>query len=417
MKWVVILHHHEITLKGDNRGYFERQLTRNIRTALADLLPSPVISGGYGRSIIDIPDGTDPRTIASRLTGVFGLANICTGVRTEQDVAAFCSIAEELLRGRTFSSVKVDTRRPDKRFPLRSMEVNRQVGEHLCTTFGVRADMKHPDETVYIEIVNGAAFLYGLKSPGAGGLPVGVSGRVVALLSSGFDSPVASWMMMRRGANIAGVHFHSMPYTGRESVDQVRRIAGTLVRYQYGMKLYLIPFADVQQEIVRLAPMPLRIVLYRRMMVRIAEAVARKEGAEGLVTGESLGQVASQTLRNIRVIDEVAGLPVFRPLSGTDKEETMNLARVIGTYEISKEPYDDCCSFLAPRKPTTWAEPAEVVRAEEALDIQSFVGQALGAAEIEQFHFPETTDRPVRQTEGSAAGPRPGLPRRKGVDV
>jgi thiamine biosynthesis protein ThiI len=403
MNWVIILHHHEITLKGDNRGYFERHLMRNIRGVLADLIPSLFISGGYGRSIIEIPAGTDRHAVAQRLTYVFGVANICTGVRTDQNIASFCRMAEELLRPESFRTIKVETRRPDKRFPIRSMEVSSQVGEHLCTVFDVRADMKNPDQKIHIEIVNGVAYIYGLKIRGGGGLPVGVSGRIVALLSAGFDSPVASWMMMRRGATVTGVHFHSMPYTGRQSVDQVRRICEQLVRYQSGMKLFLVPFADLQQEIVLHSPMPLRVILYRRMMIRIACAIAKREQAEGLVTGESIGQVASQTLRNIRVIDDVAELPVFRPLSGTDKEETMAVARTIGTYDLSKEPYDDCCSFLAPRKPETWADPAEVIHAEEHFDISAMVQRALDATQVEHFSYPVQRKQAVEATPAAAS--------------
>ncbi len=394
MERVIIAHHHEITLKGENRGFFERQLQQNIRRSLGDFLPATSIGGGYGRSIIYLPSRGDEKRILERMTRIFGLANVGIGYKIPQDIQTFCEIAESLLLDRKFETLKVDTRRPDKRFPYSSMEVNRQVGEYLCNRFGVRANLSHPDETIFIELVDGVAYIYRTRLAGLGGLPVGVSGKLVALLSAGFDSPVASWMMMRRGAIIHGVHFHSMPYTGVASVDQVRQLARVLAQYQMRMKLYLVPFADVQQEIVLHSPPPLRIVLYRRMMLRIAESIAVREKAEGLVTGESVGQVASQTLRNIRVIDEAATFPILRPLSGTDKEEIIALARKIGTHDISREPYDDCCSFLAPRNPETKADIHLVRQAEGLFDIPAILAKAIDQLRVEEFFL-----SPASQTE------------------
>lgn len=388
MNEVLIVHHHEITLKGDNRAYFESQLLRNIRAVTSEYLPPGNVKGGYGRFVIELDPASPKKEILTRIVRVFGLSNICAGVRVPQDIQAFCTAAEELLTPHSFKTIRVDARRPDKRFPLSSMEVNRRLGEYLCHRFNVRADMTTPDRTVYIEIVEGTAYLYLDKLPGLGGLPVGTSGRLVALLSAGFDSPVACWMMMRRGAVVHPVHFHSMPYTGTESVDQVRQIVQCLAQYQMGMKMTIVPFAAVQQEIVRTSPQPLRVILYRRMMFRIAEAVAAREKAEGLVTGESIGQVASQTLRNIRVIDQAASLPVYRPLSGTDKEEIIDLARKIGTHDISREPFDDCCSFLAPRSPETWADIEKVCEAEQELDVPGLISGALTQAAREAYFYP-----------------------------
>ena len=392
MQPAIILHHHEIILKGNNRGFFERQLLANVRAVLAGLVPRGGIGGGYGRFIVTLGADSPVEEIVRRLGRVFGIANVCTGLKVPQDVGAFCEAAEELLTGGRFSSIKVDTRRADKDFAVRSMDVNARVGAFLCERYGVRADLTRPDETVYISIVDGTAYVYVSKVKGVGGLPSGVSGRVVSLLSAGFDSPVASWQMMKRGASVIFAHFHSMPYTTRQAVDQVEQIAEVLTRYQLRSKLYVIPFADVQNQIVLQSPQALRIILYRRMMVRIACAIARKEKAEALVTGEAVGQVASQTLRNIRAIDEAAVYPILRPLSGADKEETMAVARLIGTFDISKEPYDDCCSFLAPRKPATWADLGEVAQAESALDIPAQVETALARAETLQYHYPPRKD-------------------------
>jgi len=388
MKNVIILHHHEIILKGDNRGFFERQLTKNIRHVLKDISPQTPVLGGYGKFLLPVDDISALDPIVTRLKYVFGIANICAGVEIDQDVNLFCRAAESLLEGESFKSIRVETRRADKNFPVGSMEVNRIVGAALCSKFGVGADMLHPDRTVYIEITDNTAYVYSSKVQGAKGLPVGVSGRVVSLLSAGFDSPVASWQLMKRGANVIFVHFHSMPYTSRQSVDQTRDLAQLLTRYQFRSKLYLVPFAEAQQEIVQHAPQSLRVILYRRMMVRIACDIAREEKAEALVTGESVGQVASQTLRNIRAIDEVASLPILRPLAGADKEETIAIARTIGTYEISQQPYDDCCSFLAPRKPETWAGMTELHSAEETYSVDKLAGLAREKTELEIMHFP-----------------------------
>lgn len=390
MKPIIVVHHHEITLKGNNRHFFEGHLRKNVRTVLSGIAGEKSVTGGYGRFFISLDSESDFPSAIDRLRYVFGLANICAGFSVPQDVDVFSATAVQLLRNETFSSLRVVARRPDKRFSTPSMEVNRVVGGVLCETFGVRADMSNPDVTVYIEIIDGGAIVYTSKTPGAGGLPVGVSGSVVGLLSAGFDSPVACWQLIRRGARVLFVHFHSMPYTGRESLAQVRQLTEILTRYQFRSKLHLVPFAELQQEIVLHCPQPLRVVLYRRMMIRIAEEIAGREGAEALVTGEAVGQVASQTLRNIRVINDAARLPILRPLSGADKEDTMEMARRIGTYEISKEPFDDCCSFLAPRRPETWASPSAVADAEAALNIPGLVRDALARTEVESFAFPRT---------------------------
>lgn len=388
MKPVVVVHHHEITLKRENRRFFEQVLMKNIRRALHEFLPSIIVRGGYGRFIIELSSTEYMDAVAERLTYVFGLANICSGVQVEQSLDAIFQTAEELLTGLDFKTIKVHTSRADKKFPLSSLAVNARVGEHLCKRFSVHADLSEPDETVFVELVDGTAYVYRSKIRGAGGLPAGSSGKIVSLLSAGFDSPIASWEMMKRGAAVIFVHFHSMPYTSSDSLDQVRRLTEVLTKYQFQSRLYLVPFAEVQQAIVLQAPESLRIILYRRMMIRIAEAIAKKEQAEALVTGEAVGQVASQTLRNIRIIDSVATFPILRPISGNDKEETMALARKIGTYDISKDPYDDCCSFLAPRRPETWGNQETVVDAEKKMDIPTLVETAMTKVSVERFQFP-----------------------------
>jgi len=384
---VIILHHHEITLKGGNRPFFESRLMQNTRRAISGLVPVSAVHGGYGRFIVDVPDEKEIGNLTQRLRKVFGIANVCVGLKTQQDVAKFCEAADILLQGRTFSTIKVDARRADKRFPVGSMDVNGKVGEYLCNKYGVRGKMTAPDETIFIEIVDGVAYVYLAKVKGAGGLPVGVSGKVTELLSAGFDSPVAGYRMMKRGATVVFVHFHSHPYVTQDSVDQVRQLVEILTAYQFESKLYIVPIGEAQQEIVAKTQPSLRVVLYRRLMVRVAESVALREKSQALVTGESLGQVASQTLRNIRVIDEVVKLPILRPLIGMDKEEIIDTAREIGTYEISSQPYDDCCSFLTPRNPATGADPKVVEENEAKLDMTKLVGMGLEKATVERFSF------------------------------
>lgn len=398
MNPVIVVHHHEITLKRGNRGYFEKMLMNNIRTALKDFSSQFTIRGGYGRFVIefDSPD-TNIEELAQRLKLVFGIANICVGVKVEQRIETFCSIAGQLLNDTSFQTIRVHTTRPDKRFPMNSVAVNVKVGEYLCNRFSVRANLTSPDETIFIEIVEGVAYIYRSKIQGAGGLPVGASGKVVSLLSAGFDSPVASWRMLKRGCNVLFVHFHSMPYTGIQALEQVRDLVTVLTKYQFHSKLFIVPFADVQNEIVLNTPQHLRVIFYRRFMIRVAEALAKERKAEALVTGEAVGQVASQTLRNIRVIDEAATMPILRPLSGMDKEETMATARIIGSYDISKEPYDDCCSFLAPRNPATWASLEEVHEAESKLDITQLVEMGLSNMTMEEFFVPQLQKKSMKE--------------------
>ncbi len=388
MEPVIILHHHEIVLKGGNRKHFEQVLLRNLREVAAADGTRCSLSGGYGKFVLSPLSGGVEEPLIDRLRKVFGLANVCPGVRVPQELESISAAAVDSLSGQEFRTIRVETRRVDRRFPMNSMDVSAAVGAVLCGKFGVRANLSKPDVTVSIEIVDGVAYVYSRRLRAAGGLPSGVSGRLVGLLSAGFDSPVACWRMMKRGCNVAMVHFHSMPYTARRSVDQVRDIARVLTTYQYRTKLFIVPFAPLQNEIVLATDPSLRIILYRRMMMRIAEKIAHMVNAEGLVTGEAVGQVASQTLRNIRIIDSAATLPVLRPLSGTDKEEIIATARTIGTHDISSEPYDDCCSFLAPRKPETWADAGPVTGAEEKLDIPSMVGAAVASMEMEKFVFP-----------------------------
>mgnify|MGYP001588916933 FL=1 len=369
---------------------FEQHLLRNVKNSVAGVVARGNFSGGFGRFIVRLSDEEEKQLelIIHRFKRVFGLANLCVGFAVENSIEKFCSIADELLKEKKFETLRVDSHRASKRFPIPSMEINRRVGAYLCDKYQVRAKMNKPDVTVFIEVLENESYIYSEKIPAAGGLPSGISGKVVSLISAGFDSPVASYQLMKRGAKVLFVHFHSVPYTSQQSIVQVEELVKVLTQFQYESALFLVPFAELQQHIVLAADQKFRIILYRRMMIRIAEAIARRGKAQALVTGESLGQVASQTLRNISVIDEVSTMPILRPLIGSDKEDIMHKATQLGTYDISKEPYDDCCSFLSPRAPETWANLEEVLEEEKKFDIEKLVKECIAKMDMKKFSFP-----------------------------
>jgi thiamine biosynthesis protein ThiI len=382
---VVVAHYHEVGLKGNNRGFFERILARNIRSTLR--------ATGYrsvrvipGRLLIDLGPGTDPAAVTERLGRVFGLSSFSPGITAPAEMDAVVAAALRLAAGASFASFRVRARRGNSSFPASSQVVNEVVGQAIKDASGARVDLSHAEWTCYIELVQNKAYLYADRLPGPGGLPAGSGGRVVALLSGGIDSPVAAWELAKRGASVTAIHFHGQPYSDRSSARQAARLAEALTPWLLDVELWLVPFGEVQAEIVTTARGDLRTVLYRRSMMRIAEALALQLGAEALVTGESLGQVASQTLPNLRAIDAaVSGLPVLRPLIGRDKIEIEGLARRIGTYEISIDPHQDCCVLFAPRQATTRAGISDLESAESVLDLPALVAKALANAEVRRF--------------------------------
>ncbi|MGH7429626.1 MAG: tRNA uracil 4-sulfurtransferase ThiI, partial [Candidatus Methylomirabilaceae bacterium] len=269
-----------------------------------------------------------------------------------------------------------------------SQEINQVIGAALKRASGAKVDLSNPDLTVYIEVLPDEAFYYFEKIQGPGGLPVGVSGMVVCLLSGGIDSPVAAYRMLRRGCRAVFVHFHSQPFADRTSQDKAIDLARLLTRYQFASRLYLVPFGEIQQEVVARAPGRFRVLVYRRLMLRIAEEILRKEGAQALVTGESLGQVSSQTIENISAIEEAATWPILRPLIGLDKDEITEQAQRIGTYETSTRPDEDCCSMFTPRQVVTRATDQEVSLAERGLDLEPLVQRGFAAARLVELSFP-----------------------------
>ena len=388
----VLIRYHEIALKKGNRRYFTELLKRNVLAAIRDFGPKDIRSLP-ARILVSFKDHPASADLIERISSVFGVANFSLVERVDRDLDTLRSHILSALNGHSFESFRIETQRGDKTFPLSSPEINRQLGAAVQEKSGARVDLEHPEFTVTVEILPHDAFFGFTKIAGAGGLPVGSSGRVAALISGGIDSPVAAYRLMQRGCRIIFVHFHSVPYQDRTSQEKVRRLVQRLNRHQFSSRLYLVAFGEIQRQIVASVARPLRVVLYRRMMLRIAEAIARKEKAKALVTGESLGQVASQTLDNLAVIQQAARLPILRPLVGMDKQEIIDQARRIGTFEISSISDQDCCQLFVPAHPATKARLNAVEAEESKLALAELVRYGLEKAVEEDFNFPESWPR------------------------
>ena len=384
----------EVVLKGLNRRSFEDKLMSNVRRRLRH----------YGSFQVYIRQSTiyvEPQGDACDLEGawgackqVFGIAAVARAVPCEKTVEAIVETAKTYLRDAFASarSFKVESRRADKTFPMTSIQISQAVGGDLAEAFpNVAVDVHNPDLTVFVEIREKAAYVHGASEPGAGGLPVGMGGHAVSLLSGGIDSPVSSWMMARRGVQLEMVHFVSPPYTSQQAQDKVLELARQLTAYCGRMLVHIVPFTEIQEEIRRSCPEEYFTLIMRRFMMRIAEAVAKKAGAKALVTGESLGQVASQTMMALGVTEDVTTMPVLRPLIGMDKVEIIRIARDIGTFDTSILPYEDCCTVFTPRHPATRPDLEAVRTAEAALDVEGLVAKALAG---ETWVRVKVTDEP-----------------------
>ena len=383
----VLVRYHEIALKKGNRAYFTELLKRNLLAAVKDL-GAKEIRSLPARLLLTFKNEVPAATLIERMSTVFGVANFSIVERTARDIDALRGRILESLNGGRFQSFRIETQRGDKTFPLTSPEINRQLGAAVKEKSGARVDLENAEFTVTVEILPRDAFFGFNKIAGAGGLPVGSSGRVAALISGGFDSPVAAYRMMQRGCRIIFVHFHSVPYQDKTSQEKVRQLVQLLTRHQFTSRLYMVPFAEIQRQIVAAVGRPLRVVLYRRMMLRIAEAIARQEKAKALITGESLGQVASQTLDNMAVIQQAARLPILRPLVGMDKQEIIDQARRIGTFEVSSIPDQDCCQLFVPKHPATKARFIDVEEDETKLDVKDLLRYSMENTIEEDFRFP-----------------------------
>ena len=384
----------EVVLKGLNRRSFEDKLMSNVRRRLRH----------YGSFQVYIRQSTiyvEPQGDTCDLEGawgackqVFGIAAVARAVPCEKTVEAIVETAKTYLRDAFASarSFKVESRRADKTFRLNSIQISQAVGGDLAEAFpNVAVDVHNPDLTVFVEIREKAAYVHGASEPGAGGLPVGMGGHAVSLLSGGIDSPVSSWMMARRGVQLEMVHFVSPPYTSQQAQDKVLELARQLTAYCGRMLVHIVPFTEIQEEIRRSCPEEYFTLIMRRFMMRIAEAVAKKAGAKALVTGESLGQVASQTMMALGGTEDVTTMPVLRPLIGMDKVEIIRIARDIGTFDTSILPYEDCCTVFTPRHPATRPDLEAVRTAEAALDVEGLVAKALAG---ETWVRVKVTDEP-----------------------
>jgi len=392
----IVVHYHEIALKGDNRHLFERQLQRNIARA-AKGLGVRHVERLTGRIMCWLAEDAALAPVAAALQKVFGIAYFAPALKLPQTMPDVFAAALHLLAGKSFQTFKVETKRAQKTFPLTSPQINEQLGEFILQHFPVRVNLSHPDLSVRVEIADNYALMYVDRWEGQGGLPVGAGEKAVCLLSGGIDSPVAAFRMMKRGVHLIYVHFHSAPFTNTASQALVERLVERLVEYQYFASLYLIPLAEIQQYIVANSPARLRVIFYRREMLRLAERVAAQHRAPALVTGENVSQVASQTLSNLRAINEATSLPVIRPLAGDDKQDLVQYARRLGTFEISTAPFEDCCSLFLPARPETRAKLSHVLECEAGMDLEPLRQQALAQAVVKRFKYSDSKLSMVNQ--------------------
>lgn len=382
MREVCIVHYDEVALKRGRRSYYEERLRLAVKTAARDL-GSVAVENLFGRfTVRPGKTGAPIAVLAERLSRICGVKHLLVGWRTEPTYEAVAAAATRALTEADPGPFAVRARKVDRAFPMGESELERRLGADLVAATGRGVDLSRPAVKVRVEIVNGVALVAARRLAGPGGLPYGTTGHGVVLLSGGIDSPVAAWLMMARGLKISAVHFHSAPFTSRASQDKVRELLKALTRRQPTIHAAMVPFAEtVQRAIVAETPARYRVVLYRRFMVRVAAALARAAKATCLVTGDSLGQVASQTIENLAAVDAAATLPVFRPLIGLGKDRIIDEARAAGTLEISEQPDEDCCSYLMPRNPATATTPDELAEIEKALDVAALVRAAVAAHE------------------------------------
>jgi thiamine biosynthesis protein ThiI len=376
----------ELFLKLGNRGRFERQLVDNIRAALAGL-PGREVQAPHGRILVRVDESARDEACA-RLQRVFGLVSLSPAEEVAPDIDALAAAAVACARRALERdpalrrSFRIEARRADKRFPFTSQEMGARLGAAVAGATGVPVNLEEPALVVGVEVGHGGAFVFAETLAAPGGLPVGASGKALLLLSGGIDSPVASWLAAKRGLELDALYFHSPPFVGEKSKDKVVSLGRALARWQALRTLRVVNFTETQKRLREAGPAELAVVLYRRMMMRVADLIADQTGAQALVTGENLGQVASQTIVNLGVIEAAARHLVLRPLVTHDKQETIELARRIGTYDLSVLPYEDCCSLFVPPHPATGARLADVEHAEAGLDLAAEAAAVAASAEV-----------------------------------
>lgn len=386
MEKVVLIRYGEIHLKGHNRPFFERMLFKNIEKAVENI-PNVQVIKAQGRYYIENFD--DEARVLDALTRVFGIVSISSAYKVDKDFETIVKMSEEVMGGiiakqqnKDNLTFKVESRRSDKRYPMDSMSISREVGSRLLTKYPeLTVDVHHPKITLNVE-VREFAYIYHESIPSAGGMPVGTNGKAALLLSGGIDSPVAGWMIAKRGVSLTAVHFHSFPYTSDRSKEKVIDLCKLLTRYCGPIRLHVVPFTRIQQELYEKCPDSELTILMRRYMMKISERVAESEGAIALVTGESIGQVASQTMESLAVTNDAVTMPVFRPLIGFDKIDIMNIAQRIETYETSILPFEDCCTVFLPKRPVTKPQLEKIKKSEELIDGEELIREAIENIEV-----------------------------------
>ena len=378
MKELLLVRYGEIFLKGLNRPYFIRALVRKIRYALRGLGTQVWVHDGR----IFVDGISDMDEVTGRVTKIFGVHSVCPAVEMPKD--SFDAICEQGIRMMSDlrGTFKVDARRSDKRYPMKSPEINQELGGRILESNpNLKVDVHHPEHVLNVEIRD-QAYLYVRVIRAVGGMPVGTNGNATLLLSGGIDSPVAGWMIAKRGVQINAVHFHSFPYTSEQARQKVLDLAGKLSYSCCGIKVHIVPFTDIQLQIRDRCPEEYTTLIMRRFMMRIAERIAKSTDSGALITGESIGQVASQTMEALGTTDAVVSMPVFRPLIGFDKSEIIEIAEKIDTYELSSLPYEDCCTIFTPRHPATRPKKEKVEEAEKVLDIEALISAAIAGTEV-----------------------------------
>ncbi len=385
----IICHYSEIGLKGKNRPYFVKTLQKNITFAVDKSVPELVknVEKTHDRLIISLNEGVKDSydLLFKTLREVFGIAYFCPALIIDDDLDSMKNNAIKILKDEKFQSFRVTARMTASASPYSKMYVHEHVGHFIQNKMKKNVNLNHPDITCYIDTIKEGTFIYTDKVKGLGGMPVGTGGKGVFLLSGGIDSPVAAFYMIKRGMVAIYVHFHSLPHVSPASIEKVKQLVKILAKYQKRPKLLMVPFSEIQEEILENNSDKYRLLLYRRMMLRIANKIALNERAKAIITGEALGQVASQTVENLGAVDSVSELPIFRPLIGLDKQEIINTGKKIDTYSVSIRPHEDCCTLFLPQKPATKATPEKLDIEESKMDIQKMVKRAIDNSEF--FYF------------------------------
>ncbi len=385
MNELILVKYGEIILKGLNRRLFEDKLVRNIRTVLHDIGNFKVYKAQATIYVETRDENANISKAIDRLQKVFGIVSVSRVAKVEKELEAIQEKAVAYLHTtfQKYKTFKVETKRADKSFSLKSPQVSREVGAYILKNVShLSVDVHHPDVIVNVEIRSTGAYVYTEKLQGAGGLPVGSSGKATLLLSGGIDSPVAGWMIAKRGVEINAVHFFSYPYTSERAKDKVIELAKILTDYCGKINLHIVPFTEIQLAIHEKCPEEQLTLIMRRFMMKITEKIAIKNSSSALITGESLGQVASQTIESLGVTNAAVSLPVFRPLIGMDKEEIVRIAKKIETFETSILPYEDCCTIFVPKHPTTRPKLERMLQSEQHLDVEGMIDKAVEATEV-----------------------------------